>query len=45
MRPSARADARTRRSLKQPLARLVYDGQPDAAVAFYRELMAREVLG
>jgi biotin transport system ATP-binding protein len=26
-------------------ARLVYDGQPDAAVAFYRELMAREVLG
>src|SRR5512139_1594048 len=26
-------------------ARIVYDGQPDAAVAFYRELMAREVLG
>jgi biotin transport system ATP-binding protein len=26
-------------------ARLVYDGQPDAAAAFYRELMAREVLG
>jgi len=26
-------------------ARLVYDGQPDVAVAFYRELMAREVLG
>lgn len=26
-------------------ARLVYDGQPDAAVAFYRKLMAREVLG
>jgi biotin transport system ATP-binding protein len=26
-------------------ARLVYDGQPDAAVAFYRDLMAREVLG
>ena len=26
-------------------ARLVYDGQPDAAVAFYRELMARQVLG
>lgn len=26
-------------------ARLVYDGQPEAAVAFYRELMAREVLG
>jgi biotin transport system ATP-binding protein len=25
--------------------RLVYDGQPDAAVAFYRDLMAREVLG
>ena len=26
-------------------ARIVYDGQPDAAVAFYRQLMAREVLG
>lgn len=26
-------------------ARLVYDGQPDAAVAVYRKLMAREVLG
>ncbi len=26
-------------------AKIVYDGQPDAAVAFYRELMAREVLG
>lgn len=26
-------------------ARLVYDGPPDAAVAYYRELMAREVRG
>jgi biotin transport system ATP-binding protein len=26
-------------------ARIVYDGQPDAAVTYYRELMAREVLG
>jgi biotin transport system ATP-binding protein len=26
-------------------ARIVYDGQPDAAVRHYRELMAREVMG